>query len=104
MLKKEFAVFANDAKFKNTVLHEIAHAIAGPEAGHGSQWKRIAHQIGYDRNFKRCHPTTDEDLLSSFKNKGNGKKQSNVHVARNIKMNMNKNKNKNKNKNNKAIK
>ena len=102
MLNKGFAVIGTDHEFKNTVLHEIAHAIVGPEANlkHGSQWKRIAHQIGYDRNAKSCHPIANEDPPVSFKNKENkgkgiGKKQSNVHVARNIKMNINNNKNKN---------
>ncbi len=31
---------------RDTVLHEIAHAIAGPEAGHGPLWKAIARRIG----------------------------------------------------------
>ena len=31
---------------KDTILHEIAHAIAGPEAGHGPKWKTIAQAIG----------------------------------------------------------
>lgn len=30
----------------NTVLHEIAHAIAGPYAGHGHLWKRIHTALG----------------------------------------------------------
>lgn len=28
-------------------LHEIAHALAGPGAGHGLKWKRIAQSIGH---------------------------------------------------------
>lgn len=30
----------------NTVLHEIAHAIAGPNAGHGHLWKRVHTALG----------------------------------------------------------
>ena len=30
-----------------TLLHEVAHALAGPAAGHGQQWKRIARDLGY---------------------------------------------------------
>jgi len=30
------------------VLHEIAHAIAGWDAGHGYQWQRVARNIGCD--------------------------------------------------------
>lgn len=33
---------------KNTILHELAHAIAGHEAGHGPKWKYIARGIGCD--------------------------------------------------------
>lgn len=32
----------------NTILHEIAHALAGATAGHGPEWKRIALSIGCD--------------------------------------------------------
>lgn len=32
--------------FKNTLLHEIAHAIVGHEAGHGPVWKQKAREIG----------------------------------------------------------
>lgn len=35
-------------RLKNTILHEIAHAIAGPDAGHGPVWKRVAREIGCD--------------------------------------------------------
>ena len=32
--------------FRDTVLHEIAHVLAGPRAGHGRLWKRAAYAIG----------------------------------------------------------
>ena len=31
---------------RQTALHEIAHALAGPLAGHGPRWLKIARQIG----------------------------------------------------------
>ena len=31
---------------RDVVLHEIAHAMAGVEAGHGMEWRRIARSIG----------------------------------------------------------
>lgn len=37
----------------NTLLHEIAHAIAGHDAGHGPKWKHIAKKIGC--NGDRCN-------------------------------------------------
>jgi predicted SprT family Zn-dependent metalloprotease len=40
-------VMANDkAAVRDTILHEIAHAMAGREAGHGSKWKSICREIG----------------------------------------------------------
>lgn len=30
-----------------TLLHEVAHALAGVKAGHGPKWKAIAHDLGY---------------------------------------------------------
>ena len=40
------ALDASDAEIRDTVLHEIAHALAGPEARHGPLWKAIAKRIG----------------------------------------------------------
>lgn len=30
-----------------TLLHEVAHALAGSRAGHGPRWKAIARELGY---------------------------------------------------------
>ena len=38
---------------RNTLLHEIAHAVAGPRHGHDRTWRAIARQIGCDG--QRCH-------------------------------------------------
>lgn len=43
----------DEATVRNTVLHEIAHALAGPDAGHGPAWKAKARSIGCDGN--RCY-------------------------------------------------
>ena len=37
---------ANEADALDTVLHEVAHCLAGYEAGHGPEWKRVAVAIG----------------------------------------------------------
>jgi predicted SprT family Zn-dependent metalloprotease len=34
------------AQVRNTILHEIAHALADPHAGHGEEWKTICRKIG----------------------------------------------------------
>jgi predicted SprT family Zn-dependent metalloprotease len=35
-----------DMEVRNTLLHEIAHALAGHAAGHGAVWKHYARQLG----------------------------------------------------------
>jgi len=48
----------NDAEaVRQTVLHEIAHAIAGPEAGHGPAWKMACRHVGCKP--RRCSSTRD---------------------------------------------
>lgn len=37
----------DDETNRQTILHEIAHALAGSDAGHGAHWKRIARDLGY---------------------------------------------------------
>lgn len=36
----------SEAVVMETVLHEIAHALAGPGTNHGPEWRAIAHSIG----------------------------------------------------------
>lgn len=38
---------------RDTVLHEIAHALAGPRAGHGPKWKAMCRRVGARAN--RCY-------------------------------------------------
>lgn len=35
-----------DENVRDTILHEIAHALSPEDAGHGKEWKTIARQIG----------------------------------------------------------
>lgn len=36
-----------DDEIHQILLHEVAHALAGPDAGHGPRWRRVAAEIGY---------------------------------------------------------
>jgi predicted SprT family Zn-dependent metalloprotease len=38
---------------EDTLLHEIAHALAGPRAGHGPKWKLLARTLGC--SDQRCY-------------------------------------------------
>ena len=45
-LSLPYARLSEERVVRETVLHEIAHALAGPGAGHGRDWKRIAVRLG----------------------------------------------------------
>ena len=45
-LSSHFVRDNDELAIRDTLLHEIAHAIAGPNAGHGIAWKKICLQIG----------------------------------------------------------
>jgi predicted SprT family Zn-dependent metalloprotease len=47
---------------RDTILHEIAHAIAGVDAGHGEAWKRVCRRIGANPSRVADLPT---DVLKS---------------------------------------
>ena len=50
---RNLIVRGSPADMRNTLLHEIAHALAGAKHGHDRTWRDIALQIGCDG--KRCH-------------------------------------------------
>ncbi len=43
-----------------TLLHEVAHALAGSAAGHGAQWKRVARDLGYVGGTTHAGETANE--------------------------------------------
>jgi len=52
-LSQELVELNTEEEVRKTVLHEIAHALAGHEAGHGEAWRRVAISIGDDG--ERCY-------------------------------------------------
>lgn len=51
-----FEVVENRDRALDTILHEVAHALAGPGAGHGPRWKTVAVTLG-------ANPASCDDLL-----------------------------------------
>ncbi len=45
-LSRRHAVKGAPREVRDTILHEIAHALAGANAGHGPAWKAVANRIG----------------------------------------------------------
>ena len=48
-----YCIKATQEQIMNTLLHEIAHALAGYRNGHNRKWQQIARSIGC--NAQRCH-------------------------------------------------
>ena len=46
LLSRRHAVSGTPGEVRDTILHEIAHAIAGAKARHGPAWKLVAKRIG----------------------------------------------------------
>lgn len=57
-LSRHLAELWPEHAVRDTVLHEIAHALAGPAAGHGREWARIALAIGCNGEAK--YKTTED--------------------------------------------
>lgn len=53
-----------DDEIHQILLHEVAHAMAGPRAGHGPKWSRIAAEIGYVG--RRTHDGAVADELAPW--------------------------------------
>ena len=55
-LSRHYARQAPFKHIKDTILHEIAHALVGPRHGHDATWRQTARQIG--GTAMRCHNLT----------------------------------------------
>jgi len=49
-INKLLTCLNEEPEVKETILHEISHAICGPHHGHNSYWRKIASAVG-------CKPT-----------------------------------------------
>ncbi len=45
-LSRPLVELNSEAECRDTVLHEIAHALAGPNAGHGPEWVSMCRKVG----------------------------------------------------------
>lgn len=53
LLSKNLTLLNDESRVKNTILHEIAHALVGCGNGHNKVWKTTAKLIGCDG--QRCY-------------------------------------------------
>ena len=45
-LSRHHAEMGNMAQARETLIHDIAHGLAGPRTGHGPKWQRIMRELG----------------------------------------------------------
>lgn len=45
-ISRAHALEGKEDDLRDTILHEIAHALAGPQAGHGPRWQATARRLG----------------------------------------------------------
>jgi len=53
VMSKPLTLLNSEYSFKNSLLHEISHALVGHANGHNIVWRRMAHRLGCDG--KRCY-------------------------------------------------
>lgn len=64
-LSKPVTMVNDEAAVRNTILHEIAHALVGPSHGHDYVWKAKAIEIGC--NGERTGQITDYQKMAKYK-------------------------------------
>lgn len=57
-LSSYWTLACDESEVRDTILHEIAHLLAGPRAGHGTVWKAHARAIG--AKAQRCGEPSQE--------------------------------------------
>lgn len=62
-LSKNLVNLNDEAKVKDTILHEIAHALVGSKHGHDWVWRRKAIEIGC--NGERCYNSKEVNMPQS---------------------------------------
>ena len=54
----------DDDEIHQILLHEVAHAMTGPKAGHGARWLAVARDLGYEGH--RTHTGSGADELAPW--------------------------------------
>ena len=63
-VSRHLAARFEDDEIHQVLLHEVAHALAGPRVGHGARWRSIARELGYVG--KRTHDGSVAEELAPW--------------------------------------
>jgi SprT protein len=59
-VSRHLAARFDDDAIHQILLHEVAHALAGPGTAHGPVWRRIADDLGYEGGTTHSGPIADD--------------------------------------------
>ncbi|WP_213815866.1 SprT-like domain-containing protein [Glaciihabitans sp. dw_435] len=59
-VSRYLAALFDDDDIHQVLLHEVAHAMAGNQAGHGPKWKAVATELGYEGKRLHSGPIADD--------------------------------------------
>lgn len=59
-MSRVLVLLNDEAQTQDTILHEVAHALVGPGAGHGPVWRAKARQIGCNGQRQAADAVTPE--------------------------------------------
>ena len=59
----------DEKRIRNTILHELAHALVGPNHNHDAVWKKMALKIGCDGKVKSHMDDANARYVLECKNK-----------------------------------
>lgn len=59
-VSRHIAARADDDEIHQVLVHEVAHAIAGPRTGHGPRWRAVAADLGYVGSRLYRGPAADD--------------------------------------------
>jgi hypothetical protein len=65
-LQVNHVIFGDMESVKNTILHEIAHALVGNEQGHNEIWQSKAKELGVKFNIKLQKMNVQREVLLKF--------------------------------------
>lgn len=81
-LSERIVRITDEATVRNTILHEIAHALVGPGHGHGYTWMSKAISIGCDG--RRCHSVDTWEVAKWLGTCGCGRKYRRHRLTKNV--------------------
>jgi predicted SprT family Zn-dependent metalloprotease len=80
-LSRPLTLLNDEKEVRDTILHEIAHVLAGSRAGHGPAWRRVALMIGCNGDRQHVAKTPPAPKVGTCPSCGRTTKRHRVRKA-----------------------